>query len=70
MYPRFVSSLASIFAGGLACGIHLTNSSEAVAFIASHAPTDILVLEDAELLRQVGVNFTNVLQAAFLYERL
>ena len=53
MYPRFVSSLASIFAGGLACGIHLTNSSEAVAFIASHAPTDILVLEDAELLRQV-----------------
>jgi hypothetical protein len=45
--------LASIFAGGLACGIHLTNSSEAVKFIASHAPTDIIVLENSALLQQV-----------------
>jgi hypothetical protein len=42
--PRYVSSLASIFAGGLACGIHLTNSAEAVAFIVGDAPVDILVL--------------------------
>ncbi len=42
--PRYVSSLASIFAGGLACGIHLTNSAEAVAFIVDDAPVDILVL--------------------------
>ena len=52
-FLRYVTSLASIFSGGLASGIHMTNSAEAVTFVVEDAPVDILILEDEKLLRKV-----------------
>lgn len=49
----FVSSIASIFAGGLSCGIYVTNSTSTIAYICNHAPVDILVVEDMEMLEMV-----------------
>jgi hypothetical protein len=42
-----------VFAGGLVCGLHLTNSAEVVDYVTRDAPTDILVFENEALLRQV-----------------
>ena len=49
----FLSSVGAIFAGGLVCGIYNTTSPENVTYIAKHAPLNILVLEDNELLQQI-----------------
>ena len=49
----FLSSWASIFSGGLSAGIYYTNSADIVSYITNHASTDILVLENLELLLKV-----------------
>ena len=46
----FVSSLASIFAGGLSCGIYTTNSPATVKYICEHAPLDLLILQNTQML--------------------
>ena len=46
----FLCSIGAIFAGGLSCGIYTTNSPQTVSYIAQHAPLDILVLEDPDML--------------------
>ena len=49
----FVSSLASIFAGGLSCGIYTTNSSATVKYISENAPLDLLVIQNDQLLKKI-----------------
>ena len=49
----YISSLATIFAGGISSGIYLTNSPEMVSYVCDHAPMNILVLEDLETYDQV-----------------
>jgi long-subunit acyl-CoA synthetase (AMP-forming) len=48
-----LSSVGSICAGGLSCGIYMTYSSDMISYMGSHAPLDILVIQDEELLDQV-----------------
>lgn len=50
----FMSSVGAIFAGGLSCGIYATNSPEIVKYICGHAPLDILVVEDKQLLQRIS----------------
>ena len=59
----FITSLGSIYAGGLICGIYTTNSPESVAYIANHAPLNILVLEDADMLRRILTGKNNIREA-------
>ncbi len=49
----FMSSIGSIFAGGLSCGIYTTNSAETVAYMSGHAPFNVMVLQDADTLARV-----------------
>ena len=49
----FISSLGAIFSGGLSCGIYTTNSAASVKYICEHAPLDILILQNYELLEQI-----------------
>ena len=49
----FVSSLASIFAGGLCCGIYTTSSPATVKYICGHAPVDVLILQDHHMLENL-----------------
>ena len=46
----FLCSIGAIFAGGLSCGIYTTNSPQTVSYIAQHAPLDVLVFEDPDML--------------------
>ena len=46
----FTTSYASIFAGGIPCGIYQTSSPEIASYICQNASTDILVLDDLDLL--------------------
>ena len=50
----FMSSVGSILAGGLSTGIYATNSPEMVSYICGHAPLQILVIQDMELLGKVS----------------
>ena len=47
-----VSSIATIFAGGLISGIYQTSSSDIVHHVAHMADMDILVVEDLAMLKQ------------------
>ena len=49
----YLSSWASMFSGGLSAGIYYTNSPDVVSYITNHASTDILVLENLQLLVKV-----------------
>ena len=49
----YLSSWASVFSGGLSAGIYYTNSPDMVSYISNHAPTDILVLENLQLLMKI-----------------
>ena len=49
----FASSLGAIFAGGLSCGIYLTNSAETVKYICHQAPLDLMVLQNELLLENL-----------------
>ena len=49
----FLSSWGALFAGGLSAGIYYTNAPDVVAYICNHASTDILVLEDMDLLIKI-----------------
>ena len=49
----YLSSWGAIFAGGLPAGIYYTNSPDAVAYICNHASTDILILENLNLLMKI-----------------
>ena len=46
----FLCSIGAIFAGGLSCGIYTTNSPQTVSYITQHAPLDVLVFEDPDML--------------------
>ena len=49
----YLSSWAASFSGGLSAGIYYTNSPDVVAYITNHATTDILVLENLNLLQKI-----------------
>ena len=49
----YLSSWASVFAGGLSAGIYYTNAPDVVIYITIHASTDILVLENLALLIKI-----------------
>ena len=49
----FLCSLGAIFAGGLSTGIYTTNSPQTVSYICQHAPLDVLVLEDPDMLNHM-----------------
>ena len=59
----YLSSWASIFAGGLSAGIYYTNSPDVVSYIAKHASTDILVLENLALLIKILDGKSSILEA-------
>ena len=46
----FASSYASIFAGGIPCGIYPTSSSDITSYICKNASADILILDDLNML--------------------
>ena len=46
----FASSYASIFAGGIPCGIYTTSSPDIASYICKNASADILLLEDLNML--------------------
>ena len=46
------ASIATIFAGGLTCGIYPTSSAEVVAHVCNNGEVDILVVEDLETLKK------------------
>ena len=46
-------SIGSIFAGGLSTGIYATNTPATVSHIVDHAPVDILVIENMDLLKKM-----------------
>lgn len=48
-----ISNIASVLAGGLACGLYTTSSPEALAYKVTHSRADILVIEDGEQLAKV-----------------
>ena len=49
----FATSYASIFAGGLPCGIYPTSSPEIASYICQSASADILMLDDLDLLIKI-----------------
>ena len=51
-----VSSIGSIFAGGISCGIYLTNSPLTVKYICEHAPLDLLVIQNQRMLDELLQN--------------
>ena len=59
-----LSSVGSIFAGGLSCGIYATNSPESVRHIVCHAPVHVLVLQDPALLERL-LKGSNDISAVF-----
>ena len=50
-----ISNIASILAGGLACGVYTTSSSEAVQYKVEHSRANIMVLEDETQLEKVDM---------------
>ena len=59
----YLSSWAATFSGGLSAGIYYTNAPDVVAYITSHASTDILVLENLKLLLKIMDNKENLATA-------
>ena len=51
-----VSSIGSIFAGGISCGIYLTSSPSTVKYLCEHAPLDLLVIQNQRMLDQLLQN--------------
>ena len=49
----FATSYASIFAGGIPCGIYPTSSPEIASYICKNASTDILIMDDIDMLIKV-----------------
>ena len=50
------SSLASIFAGGLSCGLYTTNSPATTKYICQQAPLDFLVLQNIQMMEEMLEN--------------
>ena len=50
------SSLASIFAGGLSCGLYTTNSPATTKYICQQAPLDFIVLQDIQMMEEMLKN--------------
>ena len=50
-----ISNIASILAGGLACGVYTTSSAEAVQYKLEHSRANIVVLEDELQLAKVDL---------------
>ena len=59
----FLSSWASIFAGGLSAGIYYTNAPDVVKYVTTHASTDVLVLENLSLLIKILDGKSSLLDA-------
>ncbi|XP_026473981.1 very long-chain-fatty-acid--CoA ligase bubblegum-like [Ctenocephalides felis] len=49
----FISDVAAIFAGGLACGIYTTNSAEACKYCAENSRANIIVVQDKKQLDKI-----------------
>ena len=49
----FATSYASIFAGGIPCGIYPTSSPDIASYICENASADILMLDDLDLLVKI-----------------
>ena len=49
----FATSYASIFAGGIPCGIYPTSSPEIASYICKNASADILIMDDIDMLIKV-----------------
>ena len=49
----FATQYASIFAGGIPCGIYPTSSPEIASYICENASADILMVDDLEMLIKI-----------------
>ncbi|XP_018348118.1 PREDICTED: long-chain-fatty-acid--CoA ligase ACSBG2-like [Trachymyrmex septentrionalis] len=49
----FITELATIYAGGIATGIYITNSPEACQYCAEYSRANIIVVEDEKQLRKI-----------------
>ena len=49
----FATSYASIFAGGIPCGIYPTSSPEIASYICQNSSADILILDDLDMLKKI-----------------
>ncbi|KYN01488.1 PREDICTED: very long-chain-fatty-acid--CoA ligase bubblegum-like [Cyphomyrmex costatus] len=49
----FITELATIYAGGIATGIYITNSPKACQYCAEHSRANIIVVEDKKQLQKV-----------------
>ncbi|XP_018349762.1 PREDICTED: long-chain-fatty-acid--CoA ligase ACSBG2-like, partial [Trachymyrmex septentrionalis] len=49
----FIADLATIYAGGIATGIYITNSPETCQYCAEHSRANIIVVEDEKQLQKI-----------------
>ncbi|KYQ58785.1 Very long-chain-fatty-acid--CoA ligase bubblegum [Trachymyrmex zeteki] len=49
----FIADLATIYAGGIATGIYITNSPKSCQYCAEHSRANIIVVEDEKQLRKI-----------------
>jgi long-subunit acyl-CoA synthetase (AMP-forming) len=59
----FATSYASIFAGGIPCGIYPTSSPEIASYICQNASADILILDDLDQLTKILNGRKNISEA-------
>ena len=59
----FTSIYATIFAGGIPCGIYTTSSPDIASYICANASADILLLEDINMLTEVMSGRENLSEA-------
>ena len=60
----FATSYASVFAGGLPCGIYTTSSPDITSYICQNASADILILDDLDMLIKI-INGRGTISNAF-----
>ena len=60
----FAAQYASIFAGGIPCGIYPTSSPEIASYICENASADILMVDDLEMLIKI-INDRRTISNAF-----
>ena len=50
MIIRYLFTLMVVYLIGLSCGSYTTNSATTLKYICEHAPLDLLVIQDRQLL--------------------
>ena len=60
----FAAQYASIFSGGIPCGIYPTSSPEIASYICENASADILMVDDLEMLIKI-INDRRTISKAF-----